>query len=71
MIQCKFYKEDDYGYLHSEVYLPFQLIPSVGEIINLWYPDGGVFWQAQIISFEKFFGEDELHYEFICSILTD
>ena len=53
-------KDGDYDYVHFNSMIPSELIPKVGEVIELWYPDGYCLQKKKVINVRKKFERDEL-----------
>jgi hypothetical protein len=53
-------KEGDWGYEHFNEFIPVELIPKYGEVIELFYPDGNVIQQKKVTNVYKIFTQNEL-----------
>lgn len=55
-------KDGDEGYTHFNGYVPVELLPNIGEVIEVYYPDGGCNEMARVKSYIKVFGRDKSCY---------
>lgn len=53
-------KQGDQGYEHFDEIIPIELIPKEGEVIELYYPDGGVIQIKKVLSVYKSFTNREV-----------
>lgn len=57
MIQVIIEKIGDCDYVHFDGMIPIELIPKLGEEIELYYPDGGYVETKKVLSVKKYFAK--------------